>query len=55
MLQEMRKVMSKVGIGLAFAMLAGTFTPAQDVTKRKRRKKSRTGVMNKEIEKIKNR
>jgi len=32
MLQEMRKVMSKVGIGLAFAMLACTLTPAQDVT-----------------------
>jgi len=32
MLQEMRKVMSKVGVGLVLAMLACTVTPAQDVT-----------------------
>jgi hypothetical protein len=32
MLQETRKVISKVGIGLAFAMLACTLTFAQDVT-----------------------
>jgi len=32
MLQEMRKLMSKVGVGLVFAMLACTMAPAQDVT-----------------------
>jgi hypothetical protein len=32
MLQEIRKAMSKVGVGLALAMLACTLTPAQDVT-----------------------
>jgi len=32
MLQEIRKVMSKVGVGLVLAMLACTVTPAQDVT-----------------------
>jgi Domain of unknown function (DUF4136) len=32
MLQEMQKLMLKLGAGLAFAMLACTITPAQDVT-----------------------
>jgi Domain of unknown function (DUF4136) len=32
MLQEMRKVMSKFGVGLILAMLVGTLTLAQDVT-----------------------
>lgn len=32
MLQELRKVMSKVGVGLSLAMLACALTPAQDVT-----------------------
>jgi hypothetical protein len=32
MSQEIRRAMSKVGVGLALAMLACTLTPAQDVT-----------------------
>jgi hypothetical protein len=32
MLEEIRKAMTKVGVGLALAMLACTLTPAQDVT-----------------------
>jgi hypothetical protein len=32
MLQEIRKGMSKIGSGIAFAMLACSLTPAQDVT-----------------------